>query len=328
MSTKTQTAGVPDKALQALKYVWREHSIIIALVAMIIVASIIAPRFGTPQNILLILRKASVIGMIALGMTFVIITGGIDLSAGHLVATTGTVLILMLRIPTMPIIGAVLIALAAGTLVGTVNGLIITKFQLPAFIVTLAVGTIARSLTTFYLQGLSVSVGRDRPMPEFQAVGNGWIGPLPTPLVIWGVFAIILGCVLAYTKYGSYTYAVGGNENAARYSGISTNKIKIMAYALTGFTAGAAAVLSVSRTLAVSAVTTGHLYEFDAITAAVIGGTALAGGRGKVVSTFFGMIIIALVSNLMIMLGISPFLAGTVKGCIILGAVFLQKRDR
>jgi len=295
---------------------------------MVVGASLIAPRFGTPQNLLLILRQASVIGMIALGMTFVIITGGIDLSAGHVVATSGTVLILMLRIHAMPIIVAVLLCLLAGAIIGTLNGLIITRFQLPAFIVTLAIGTIMRSLTTFYLQGLSVAVGRDRPLPEFQLVGNGWIGPIPTPLFIWGIAAIILGCVLAYTKFGSYIYAVGGNENAARYSGISTNKIKVMAYALTGFCAGAAAILSVSRTLAVSATTSGAFYEFDAITAAVIGGTALSGGRGKIISTFFGMIIIALVSNLMIMLGISPFLSGTVKGVIILGAVFLQKRNR
>jgi len=326
MSTKVKTAQ-QGPVLRGAKYVWSEHSIILALIAMIVVASLIEPRFGTASNLLLIARQASIIGMIALGMTFVIITGGIDLSAGPVVATAGTVLILMLRIPAMPAPVAILICLAAGALIGAINGGIITRFQLPAFIVTLAIGTIARSVTMWYLQGLSVSVPRDRPMPEFQQIGNGSLWVIPIPLIIWVVFAVILGIVLAYTKFGSYIYAVGGNENAAKYSGISTNRIKFAAYVLTGFCAAAAGILSVSRTLAVSAVGTGLLYEFDAITAVVIGGTALSGGRGKISSSLFGMLIIALVSNLMIMMGISPFLTGTLKGCIILGAVFLQKRN-
>jgi ribose transport system permease protein len=165
-------------------------------------------------------------------------------------------------------------------------------------------------------------------VPEFTSIYTGNLLFIPNPLLIWMIVAIILGGALRYTKYGSYTYAVGGNEIAAKYTGISADKIKITAYTITGFCAGLAALLDFSRNAAISVTGAGHMYEFHAITAAVIGGTALSGGRGKIINAFFGVIIISTVSNMMIMFGISPYLAGFVNGLIIMLAVLLQRREK
>jgi len=274
---------------------------------------------------MVLLRQSSIIGVLAVGMTFVIITGGIDLSSGHVVAAAGAVLILLQGNPEIPLIVAILACFGSATIIGIINGIIITQFRVPAFIVTLAVGIIARSVALYLVDGKSITGIRD---PSFTQIGAGSIGFLPYALIIWIVMAVIFGCVLKYTKYGSYTYAVGGNELASKYSGMSPNKIKIIAYGLTGFCAGLAALLDFSRMAAVAVSTSGQMYEFDAITAVVVGGTVLSGGRGRMINTFFGVIIIMTISNLMIMFEISPFLAGLVRGTVILGAVLLQRREK
>jgi len=154
------------------------------------------------------------------------------------------------------------------------------------------------------------------------------LGIIPYPVIIWIVLTIILGCVLAYTKFGSYTYAVGGNETTAKHSGISVDNIKIAAYTLTGFCVGISSLLNFSRVASILPVTSGLMFEFDAITAVVVGGCVLSGGKGKILGTFFGMIIIGVVSNLLVMFGVSPYLRDLFKGALILMAVLLQKRDR
>jgi ribose transport system permease protein len=156
----------------------------------------------------------------------------------------------------------------------------------------------------------------------------GSVGVVPIPLIVFLTFAVLLGLVLKYTKFGSYVYAVGGNENAARYSGINVDRVKIGTYVLLGFCIGVASVLDFSRMASVNAAMSGNLYEFDAITAAVIGGTALSGGRGRIVGTVMGVLILGIVSNILIMLNMSPFLSGATKGVIILAAVLLQKQDK
>ena len=307
------------------KLIWSEYSVVIVFIVIFAVCVMLVPRIAAPSNIMIILRHSAIIGMMALGMTFVIIAGGIDLSSGHVLAAAGTVLILLQGNESIPLPVTLLACVAVATSIGVLNGFIITKFKLPAFIVTLAVGIIARSLAMFALGGMTI---RGRNVPEFTRIGLGSLGIVPIPLIIWTVSAVILGLVLAYTKYGTYVYAVGGNENAAKYSGISVDKIRISTYALAGLCVGIATILDLSRMAAVSATTSGNLFEFEAITAAVVGGTALSGGRGKILGTFIGMILIGLVSNLMAMMQLSPFLAGTVKGIIILAAVLLLRRDQ
>ena len=323
-----EAAKKENPFLRVCMYLWKNYSIIIVCILLFIIFGIIEERFLQFNNIILILRHSSIIGMIALGMTFVIITGGIDLSSGHVVAFAGAGLILIQGNEAIPLLVAIPLAIVATILiamtVGFINGSLITKFKIPAFIATLAIGIIFRSLTKFFLGG---ATARGRMEPEFTQIGLGGIGSIPYSLIVWVICAIVLGCILKFTKFGSYIYAVGGNENAARYSGIKVNKIKIMAYSLAGLCVGIATVLDMTRMAALSPAMAGEGYEFDAITAAVVGGTSLAGGRGRIVGTVFGMILVTVVTNLMIMTGISPFLSGALKGFIILTAVLMQKKD-
>ena len=308
--TGNSTTGT-NSFLGAAKLFWGEYSIIVITVFIFIISGMIAPRFLTATNVLLVLRHSSIIGVIALGMTFVIITGGIDLSSGHVLAMSGTILLILQGNENIPLWVAILACFAVATGIGFLNGIIITKLRLPFFIVTLAVGIMTRSLTLFLTNGVTVE---GRRIPEFTNIGNGSFGIIPYSAIIWGALALILGCILAYTKFGSYTYAVGGNETAAKYSGISTDNVKIAAYTLTGFCVGISSLLNFSRVAAILPGTAGNMFEFDAITAVVVGGAALSGGRGKILGTFFGMIIIGVVSNLLIMFQISPFLTGFFKG--------------
>jgi len=313
------------KAQNLLKWLWDNYSIVIVTLIIVVICTLLAPRFLTVRNMMAISRNASVIGMISLGMTFVIIAGGIDLSAGHIVATSGAALILLQGNPEIPIPLAILACIGLAMVIGLFSGTIITKAFLPPFIVTLAIGTFCRSIAMYYTQGTTI-VGRN--VPEFTTIGMGSIGFVPIPLIIFLTFACIFGFVLNYTKFGSYVYAVGGNENAARYSGINVHMVRITTYVLLGFCIGIAALIDFSRMAAVSTAMSGYLYEFDAITAVVIGGTALSGGRGRILGTVMGVFIIGIITNILIMLGLSPFLSGAVKGVIILTAVLLQKKER
>jgi len=319
-----RTLDKQNSFLSICKYLWSGYSIIIITVCIFILCGIIVPQFLAISNLMIVLRQASIIGMIALGMTFVIIAGGIDLSAGHVAAASGTVLILLQGNEAIPLWVSILACFAVAMFMGFVNGVVITKFRVPAFIVTLAIGLIVRSVALYAAGGVSIT---GRRIPEFTNIGNGSVGIIPNALIIWVVCAVILGCLLAFTKFGSYVYAVGSNETAARYSGIAVDRIRIICYTLVGFCVGMSALLNFSRMAAISAATASNLHEFDAITAVVVGGTTLAGGRGKIMGTFFGMIIVGVVSNLMIMFNISVYLTGLVKGGIILVAILTQRKD-
>ena len=310
---------------QILKKIWEDYSIVLVTLLIVVVCSIAAPRFLTLNNMMAILRNASIVGIVALGMTFVIIAGGIDLSAGHIVATSGAILIILQGNPAVPLPMALLACIAVALIIGAFSGTIITKANLPPFIVTLAIGIMFRSLTLHICRGATIT---GRNIPEFTNIGFGSAGFIPNPLIFFLTSAVLLGMVLKYTKFGSYVYAVGGNENAARYSGINVRLVKMCTYSLLGLCIGLTAILDFSRMAAVSATQSALHYEFDAITAVVIGGTPLSGGRGRIVGTIMGVFILGIVSNIMVMMNISPFLSGFVKGVIILIAVLLQKQDR
>ena len=327
MAEQTMKANpVLDVLLRVGKKIWDDYSIVIVTLFIITVCAILAPgRFLTVRNMVTIFGLSSYIGIIALGMTFVIIAGGIDLSAGHVLATSGAVLILLQVNPEIPLVVAIVACIATAVAIGTLSGTIVAKANLPPFIVTLAIGIFFRSVTMYLCKGATV-IGR--PVREFTQIGMGRIGIFPIPFIVFLVFAIILGFVLKFTKFGSYVYAVGGNENAARYSGINVQFIRICTYVLLGFCIGVASVMDFSRMAAVSASMSGYMYEFDAITAVVVGGAALSGGRGRIVGTIMGVLILFIVSNILIMMNMSPFLSGATKGVIILTAVLLQKQDK
>jgi len=321
--------------------VWRDYSILVVFVVIIIICAVAAPRFILLDNLLNILRNTSTVGAIALGMTLVIIAGGIDLSSGPVLAVSGAVLILLQRMvnadgsPAVPLAVAILACLAVATSFGFVNGFIVTKAKLPPFIVTLAVGIIARSLVMYFMRGATV-MGNN--IPQFTGIGNGSVlsfqlgsatfPGIPIPFIVAIAMAVVFHILLTRTKFGTYVFAVGGNENAARYSGIKVDRIRIATYMLVGLCTGIAATIEMSRMAAVAATTSGAQYEFEAITAVIVGGTSLSGGKGRIVGSIVGFIILGIVNNMMIMLNISPYLSGAVKGAVILFAVLMQRRER
>jgi ribose transport system permease protein len=315
-----------------VKRIWGDYSVVVVFVAIILISGAFAPRFLSPGNLLNILRNTSVVGSIALGMTFVIIAGGIDLSCGPVMATAGAVLILIQRMknpdgtPMVPLVIAILACLAVATTFGFLNGIIITKAKLPPFIVTLAIGIMARSITMYFCRGATIM---GNSIPQFTQIGNGSLfGIVPYPFIVAMVIAVVFHVILTRSKFGTYVFAVGGNQNAAMYSGIKVDGIKIATYMIVGLCTGVAATLEMSRMAAVAAASSGSQYEFEAITAVIVGGTSLAGGRGRIVGTIVGFIILGIVNNMMIMLNISPYLAGAVKGAVILFAVLMQRRER
>ena len=320
-----------SRLLQLGKNIWRNYSIVLMFVAILIICGIFAPRFLRPQNLLNILRNTSIVGSIALGMTFVIIAGGMDLSSGPVLATSGAVLIFLQRMvnpdgsPMVPLPLAILACCAVAVAFGLLNGVVITKAKLPPFIVTLAVGIIARSITMYVCRGATI-MGNN--IPQFTQIGSGSLLGIPIPFIVVIVMAVLFHIFLTRTKYGTYVFAVGGNENAARYSGIKVDRVRIITYMLVGLCAGIAATMEMSRMAAVAAATSGSQYEFEAITAVIVGGTALSGGRGRLLGTIVGFIILGIVNNMMIMLNISPYLSGAVKGAVILFAVLMQRRER
>ena len=321
-----------SRLLELLKRFWDRNSVIVVFIVIVVLCGIAAPRFLQPQNLLNVLRNTSIVGAIALGMTFVIIGGGIDLSSGPVMATSGAVLIILQRMvtpegaPLMPLPIAVLACCLVAIGFGFINGIIITKAALPPFIVTLAVGIIARSLVVYSFRGATIVGNR---IPQFTRIGTGSVfGTVPIPFVVVLAMAVVLGVILKGTKFGTYVFAIGGNETIARFSGIRVDRIKILCYMLVGLCTGVAATIESARMAAVAVVSSGYLYEFEAITAALIGGTSLAGGRGRIVGTVMGAILLGVINNMMIMLNISPYLSGAVKGGVILFAVLLQRQER
>ena len=320
-----------NRALEFVKGIWRNYSVVVVFFVIIGICGLAAPRFLTPGNLLNILRNTSIVGSIALGMTFVIIAGGIDLSSGPVFATAGAVLIFLQRMknpdgsPAVPLAVAILACCAVAVAFGFINGTVITKAKLPPFIVTLAVGIIARSVTMYIARGATVMGNNIAP---FNQIGGGSFLDVPIPFLVVIVMAIVFHVVLTRTKYGTYVFAVGGNENAARFSGIKVDRIRIVTYMLVGLCTGIASTMEMSRMVAVAAATSGNQYEFEAITAVIVGGTSLAGGKGRLIGTIVGFIILGVVNNMMIMLNISPYLSGAVKGAVILFAVLLQRRER
>jgi len=308
------------------KMLWREYSVVVVFIGVFIACTIITQgKFASVNNIMAILRNISTIGMISLGMTFVLISGGIDLSSGPVLATAGAVLIILQGTPNVPLWVAILACCGVGVGFGFVNGIIITKTKLPPFIVTLAVGIMARSIVMFFTKGATIT---GKSVHEFTNIGNGNILGIPTPFLIVVIAAILLTILLTKTKFGTYVFAVGGNENAAKYSGIKTDKIKVLTYMLLGLCVAIAATIEMSRMAAVASTTSGNMYEFEAITAAIVGGASISGGRGKIVGTVVGFLILGIISNMMIMMNISPYLNGAVKGLVILLAVLFQRRER
>lgn len=296
---------------------------LIALIVLFVISSIASPYFLSTRNILNILRQASYTGIIALGMTFVIITGGIDLSVGSMTAFVGGITIMVLNAlggGYLAVLVSILVALGIGTLAGSLNGFLVTKGRIAPFIVTLATMSIFRSMA-LYMSGAGEFRSYSNIYPQ---IGSSYFLGIPTPVWIFIIVTVSFHLLLNNTKFGRYACAVGYNERVARYSAIKVDLIKFVSYAITGLTVGITAILLSSRLNSVSSSNTGLSYELDAIAAVVIGGTTLSGGKGSILGTFIGAFVLGIINNMLNMLGVSPYLQGTVKGIVILGAVLMQ----
>lgn len=300
-----------------------QFGVFIAFLLICVLLSVLSPNFLTVQNVLNIFRQISINGILAIGVTFVIIAGGIDLSLGSVVALTGVVAALFAQNATFALIVPLLLGILTGIAVGTVNGLVITKGKTAPFIVTLGMMTIAR--------GLALVISDGRPISNlstgFKAIGSKNILFIPLPVIIFLVVIILAAVVLNRTQIGRYIYAVGGNEQAARASGINVNSIKMFAYIICSGLAGLAGILLASR-ITTGQPNAGVSYELDAIAAVVIGGTSLSGGVGKITGTVIGALIIGVINNGLDLMNISSYYQQIIKGLIIIAAVLIDRKNR
>ncbi|BAB07450.1 ribose ABC transporter permease [Halalkalibacterium halodurans] len=294
----------------------------IGLFFIVLIISFLNPDFLSLSNIMNVLRQVSINALIAFGMTFVILTGGIDLSVGAILALSSAVTAWLMVNSVDPIL-AVLIGLLAGTLFGAINGLVISKGKVAPFIATLATMTIYRGLTLVFTDGRPISGFESSTM--FEMLGRGYFFGIPVPAVTMIISFIILYLILKKTTFGRRVYAVGGNQEAAILSGIKVDRIKIYVYSLTGFLSALAGMILTSRLYSAQP-TAGSMYELDAIAAVVLGGTSLTGGRGWIVGTLIGALIIGVLNNGLNLLGVSSFFQQVVKGSVILLAVLLDRR--
>jgi ribose transport system permease protein len=311
-----------NRAMSAVIRFVNENSVIVAFAAIVIIASLARSEFMTQSNIMNIMRQVSIIGVISLGMTLIIISGGIDLSVGSALVLVGAATIVVLN-ATHSIILGLLTALAAGAVIGMINGMIITKGKITPFIVTLGVMATCRSLSLYLLNGGGISAN----IVQYQSISNGKILGISNPIYFFVICTVIVYIFSQKTKLGRYIYAVGSNEKATLLSAINVDRVKMLTYMIGGMLVGVATIIETSRLNSVSAASSGVSYELDAIAAVIIGGTRMSGGKGSVIGTFFGVLILGILNNMLTLLGVSPFLGGTVKGIIIIVSVLVQRKE-
>jgi ribose transport system permease protein len=291
-------------------------------------------RWG--KNWINILRNNAGVGIVALGMTFVIISGGIDLAVGSTMTAVGAVLMVVINgYPTGLLTAAgisgvpaymlgILAALIVGAFVGMINGVLISYRKLPPFIVTLGMMKICRSVTQQCMQKVGVKVPAG-----FLAIANTKIGgETILPIIYWLVLALILHIVSRHTPFGRRIYAIGSNERTARLSGIHVERVKTWIYILMGALVSVTAIIQVARIGSMDYANAGSGYEMDAIAAVVVGGTSMSGGKGSIGGTVLGMLIIAVMNNLLNLMGVPPFLREAFKGAIVIVAVLLQRKEK
>ena len=288
------------------------------------------------RNWINILRNNATIGIISLGMTFVIITGGIDLAVGSTLVAIGAIIMVFIDSSATGLLTAIgitgvpsyligiIIGLIAGVILGEFTGILITIGKLPPFIATLGMMKICRSVTQQCMQTLNPQVPR-----EFTQIANLSIGgQMFMPIIYWLAIAFIMYMISKHTAFGRHVFAVGSNERASRLSGINVERVKRTVYAIMGLLVGCAAVLQVSRIGAMDYANAGSGYEMDAIAAVIVGGTSMAGVRGSISGTILGVLIIAVMNNLLNLIGVPPFLREAFKGFIVIAAVLLQKKEK
>lgn len=326
-SVATETAKAPKTSKD-----WDMAAIapFIALALLLVLGYFANPNFISIANLMNVITRSAFIAIIALGATYVISSGGLDLSVGSMVAFVASLMILFMNSgaiadPMFMLITAMVLALALGAACGLFNGLITTIGRIEPFIATLGTMGIYRGLTTWLSQGGAITL-RDRELQAlYRPIYFGSVAGIPIPIIIIFVTAAIAAFVLYRTRYGRHVIAVGSNEDVARYSGISVNRVRTIAYVVQGLCVAVAVLLYVPRLGSTSA-TTGILWELQAITAVVVGGTALRGGVGRIWGTICGAFILEIVGNIMLLSNfVSEYLIGAIQGAIIIIAMLVQR---
>lgn len=293
---------------------WVDYGLVIGFLALAAALTVASPVFLTWSNLMNVARQVSINGLLAAGETFVVLAAGIDISIGSTMALAGAIVAGVGLAHGFALGG--LAALLVGVAVGLVNALFVVRFRVPAFIATLAMLGIARGATLIYTHGRPIS-----GLPEsFLYIGNGWLGPVPFPVVLMLATYAVAHVTLRHTAFGRYVYAVGGNARAARYAGINTERVQYAVYAIAGFLAAVGGIVLTSR-LASADPQAGVGIELDAIAAVVLGGASLFGGEGSVLRTLLGALILGVLNNGMNLLNVSPFYQEVIKGAVILLAV-------
>lgn len=306
-----------NRLTKSVKQYFKENlGILIGFFTLCVIVALLNNRFLSRGNILNVLRQLFSNCNLALGMCLVIITGGIDLSVGAIMALSGTLCAGTIAAGQLPIPVAILMGLALGVLVGFINGTITAKMNIAPFIVTMATQQICRGLVYVYADGLPIRCDN----PPFNFLGNGYIGEIPITILYSVFFVIVIWLVLSKSQLGRWIYAVGGNKNAARFSGINVDKVLMIVYSISGFLAAFAGIIYCARMYS-GQPTLGNGDETDAIAAVVLGGTSFSGGIGKIGGVVIGILIIAVLSNALNLLGINSFWQLVAKGVVILLAV-------
>ncbi|MBU2705610.1 ribose ABC transporter permease [Zooshikella marina] len=302
------------------------HKSFLALLILVAIVSLFNPQFLAVDNLLNILRQTSINAIIAVGMTLVILTAGIDLSVGSVLALSGAICASLIGYE-VPVIAAVFITLLMGSLMGACSGVVIAKGKVQPFIATLVAMTLFRGVTMVFTDGRPISTGLHHTADQFAWLGTGYVLGIPVPVYL---MAIVFGggyFILHHTRLGRYIYALGGNESATRLSGINVDNIKLIVYSLCGMLAALAGIIATAR-LASAQPTAGAGYELDAIAAVVLGGTSLAGGKGRIVGTLIGALIIGILNNALNLLDVSSYYQMIAKATVILLAVLVDTRSK
>ncbi len=297
-----------------------KYRVFIIFIGLCLVAGFLSDAFLTFNNLMNVARQVSITAIIAAGMTLIILIAGIDLSVGSVLAFSGAIAAGMLSAH-VPLVVVILATLVVGLLFGLINGVFVTRWGIPSFITTLALMVIARGMTLVYTKGYPLVVSDE----AFRYIGNGKLLGIPLPIIIMLIVFALMYWVLNYTSFGRYIYAIGGNEEASRLSGIPVRTIKMLVFGIGGMLSALSAIIYTSRLMSAQP-TAGTGIELDAIAAVIIGGTSLAGGKGGVIGTLFGALIMGILDNVLNLMNVSPFYQSIAKGLVILIAVLVDSK--
>jgi len=308
------------KSKKSIGQIIINNAALTALVLLVIMFTFISKRFFTANNVINIFTQVSITAIIAFGMTFVITAAQIDLSVGSVLALAGMIF-MALSVAGVPVFLAIIITLAVGGFLGAFSGYLITYFKLPSFIATLALMTIARGIALLMRGGTTICQGIQT---SFLWLGQSKVGVIPIPVIILIIIFVIMDFVMTRTTFGTYNRAIGSNPEASRLAGISVNSMLLKIMAISGLCAAVAGIITASR-LGVGSPITGMMKELDAITAVILGGTAMTGGVGTIKGTFIGALVVTILTNGLTIMGVSSYWQQILLGFVLIGALALKK---